>query len=177
MTNNHPTTRRAKALAGCLIAAFGIVSAPALADRQGPSGAARQTVSAKPQRVWVAAGDVNGDGRSDTARSGKPQRSRMQQNGTTVATAGDVQAPAQRRPHLLLPAVQKAQAEPRKAKLKQNGTTVATAGEVQAPQAPGQAALLLPAVQKAQAEPRKAKLKQNGTTVATDSEVAAPTRD
>lgn len=116
--------------------------------------------------IWIASGDVNGDGRPDGRA--------LEQNGTTVATAGDVQAPnTTERPHLLLPAVQKAQAEPAQKGMAQNGTTVPSASDVAAPGGEG-AALLLPAVQKAQAQPKRAELKQNGTTVATAGEVAAP---
>lgn len=174
MIKHHTTALGRNAFACSLIAAFALTAAPAFADRAGNAASSRQTVSAKPQRVWVASGDINGDG-----RSARPGRTRMQQNGTTVATAGDVQAPAQKGPHLLVPAVQRssAQAQPQPTRMEQNGTTVATAGNVQAPQTPEQPALLVPAVQKAQAAPQKAKLKQNGTTVATASDVAAPTRD
>ena len=59
----------------------------------------------------------------------------MSQNGTTVETASEVQAPADEQTALLLPAVQSAREAARRqnAKLSQNGTTVATANEVQAP--------------------------------------------
>ena len=81
----------------------------------------------------------------------------LSQNGTTVATANEVQAPqtegqpasaqvgsGRTRARASIEA-----ASATRGKLSQNGTTVATANEVQAPQTEGQAALLLPAVQKA----------------------------
>jgi hypothetical protein len=64
-----------------------------------------------------------------------PARARMSQNGTTVETASEVQAPQAEQAGLLLPAVQanRAASRPQRGKLSQNGTTVATADEVQAP--------------------------------------------
>lgn len=64
-----------------------------------------------------------------------PARARMSQNGTTVETASEVQAPQAEQAGLLLPAVQanRAASRPQRGKLSQNGTTVATANEVQAP--------------------------------------------
>jgi len=149
-------------------------------ERRGVSVQAdvRSSSAAEPASgVWVASGDMNGDGRSDQARRGK-----LEQNGTTVATAGDVQAPGNgQQAALLLPAVQKAHepVQPQRAKLEQNGTTVAASGDVQAPNTTEGPHLLLPAVQKAHdpAQPQRAKLKQNGTTVATASEIAASSRD
>ncbi len=175
MRNNHKTTAAMKASTLGLIVAIAL-SAPAQA------GPKRSAAPASSQGIWVAGGDVLGDGRPAraSAQGQAPAKGRrMQQNGTTVATAGDVQAKhANRRATLLLPAVQKVQepAQPQRAKLKQNGTTVASAGDVQAPKDGGEAALLLPAVQKVHepAAPERAKTEQNGTTVATASEVAAP---
>jgi hypothetical protein len=146
-------------------------------DRRGVSAqadAANETADQTAAGVWVASGDMTGDGRDDSCAGRK-----LEQNGTTVASAAEVQAPqGEGQAALLLPAVQKAHepAKPQRAKLKQNGTTVATAGEVQAPQGEGQAALLLPAVQKVResSKSQRAKLKQNGTTVATAGEVRAP---
>ena len=101
------------------------------------------------------------------------------QNGTTVETASEVQAP----PSTSKGKVEatwkteegtKSQTRPERG-MSQNGTTVETASEVQAP-ADEQTALLLPAVQSAREAARKdrAKLSQNGTTVATANEVQAP---
>lgn len=107
------------------------------------------------------------------------------QNGTTVETASEVQAP---QGEAQAPRPKKSAewsrvkntaaagtSQPARAKLSQNGTTVETANEVQA-QADEQAALLLPAVQSARESARRnrAKLSQNGTTVATANEVQAP---
>lgn len=175
MRKTRKTMSTALASVTALIATT-LLAAPALADPARQSRAA----TAPSAGIWIASGDMNGDGRPDARK--RAQRSRLEQNGTTVATAGDVRAPkAPRRASLLLPAVQKMHepTQPQRAKLKQNGTTVATAGEVQAPKGEGEATLLLPAVQKvhAPAQPQRAKLKQNGTTVATASEVAAPERD
>jgi hypothetical protein len=125
-------------------------NAEAGSSRPGTSRAAPQQAG----KVWVASGDVRGDGRSDRRASrakqrraeGKPQRARLEQTGTTVATAGDVQAPT---------------GKPQRTKIKQNGTTVATADEVQAPND----------------KPQRARMEQNGTTVATAGNVAAPQHD
>ncbi len=103
--------------------------------------------------VVVAAGDVTGDGRPDTA-----ERPFRQEGGTTVPTADDVQAPQEERAALIVPAIQKARyAAPRRGKLSQNGTTVPSAEDVAAPQ-----------------RPQRARLVQNGTTVETAGEVQAP---
>ncbi|MFN2098833.1 hypothetical protein [Altererythrobacter sp. MF3-039] len=72
----------------------------------------------------------------------RPQRAKLSQNGTTVATANEVQAPT-------------AEQRPQRARLSQNGTTVETASEVQAPESEGQAGLLLPAVQKVREPARR----------------------
>jgi len=167
-------TKTAKSRPELKIASITILAALALTASVVQANSRKDTAHQPASGVWVASGDVTGDGRSDTAAGRK-----LKQNGTTVGTAAEVQAPnTTERPHLLLPAVQKAH-EPSKsqrAKFKQNGTTVATAGEVQAPQGEGQAALLLPAVQKVHepAKSQRTKLKQNGTTVATAGEVQAP---
>lgn len=107
--------------------ALGATGALAKPDRQTASRPAQQNADG----VWIAAGDVTGDGRDDTGgRSGK-----LKQNGTTVATAGEVAAPQTPGTAMLLPAVQKVQPEqrPQRAPMEQNGTTVSTAGNVTAP--------------------------------------------
>lgn len=172
-------TKTAKIRPELKIASITVLAAMALTASVVQANSRKDTAHQSASGVWVASGDVTGDGRSDTAAGRK-----LKQNGTTVGTAAEVQAPnTTERPHLLLPAVQKAQ-EPSKsqrAKFKQNGTTVATAGEVQAPGAKPRAALLLPAVQKARVQPQpqtqRGRLQQNGTTVATASRVNARQRN
>lgn len=162
------------ALQAASIATLAALTLAATAAQAGDRAKApNQTASG----IWVASGDVNGDGRPDAATRGK-----LKQNGTTVATAGEVQAPQhEAQAALLLPAVQKVRepARSQRAKLKQNGTTVATAGEVQAPGAKPRAGLLLPAVQKARMQPQaqRSRLKQNGTTVATAGTVTTRPRN
>ena len=118
-------------------------------------------------------------GRGRTRARANVGEAMTSQNGTTVETASEVQAP----PSTSKGKVEatwkteegtKSQARPQRG-MSQNGTTVETANEVQAPM-DEQAALLLPAVQSAREAARKdrAKLSQNGTTVATANEVQAP---
>ncbi|MEE1878074.1 hypothetical protein [Altererythrobacter litoralis] len=87
------------------------------------------TVATADEVLAPETGEPNGDGSAN-------RKGFRQEGGTTVPTADDVQAPqGEERKGLLLPAIQKAQAEPKKRrKMSQNGTTVATASEVQAPQ-------------------------------------------
>jgi hypothetical protein len=164
------------ALQAASIATLAALTLAATAAQAGDRAKApNQTASG----IWVASGDVNGDGRPDAATRGK-----LEQNGTTVGTAAEVQAPnTTKGPHLLLPAVQKYQdgkpATAQRAKLKQNGTTVATAGEVQAPGAKPRAGLLLPAVQKVRMQPQaqRSQFRQNGTTVRTAGDIMARRRN
>ena len=140
-------------------------------------------------------------GRGRTSARAQVGEAMTSQNGTTVATASEVQAP----PSTSKGKVEatwkteegtKSQARPERG-MSQNGTTVETASEVQAP-ADEQTALLLPAVQSAREAARsgradkprrgatnggglhitgsaaRAKLSQNGTTVATANEVQSP---
>lgn len=121
---------------------------------QAPQGETRGLLLPAVQRtsgIKVATGDMTGDG-----KDGKPG---MSQNGTTVPSADTVQAPkGEERRMLLLPAVQKAQADPRpQAGTTQNGTTVPTAEDVAAPN-----------------PPKRGKMVQNGTTVETAGEIQAP---
>lgn len=122
MSKIHSTRPALQATSIATLAALTLAATAAQAGDR--ANAPNQTASG----IWVASGDVNGDGRPDAATRGK-----LKQNGTTVATAGEVQAPgAKPRAGLLLPAVQKARMQPQaqRSQLKQNGTTVATAGTV-----------------------------------------------
>ena len=168
MTKTYPIGPALKAVSLSALGALALAASAAQAGDRSPGQG--QSASG----IWVASGDVDGDGRPDAARRGK-----VVQNGTTVGTAAELQAPpAGGQAGLLLPAVQKVRpaSSTQRAKLKQNGTTVATAGEVQAPGTKPRAGLLLPAVQKArmQPQPQRGRLQQNGTTVATPSTVTAP---
>ncbi|MCM8557981.1 FG-GAP repeat protein [Sphingomicrobium sediminis] len=104
--------------------------------------------------VFVASGDVNGDGRDDIIVG--PGLCKLVQNGTTVATADEILAnlgDAERAEWSRVRNEYNVPAACAEGKLVQNGTTVATASEIQAPQ-DGEAiliGLLLPAVQAARA--------------------------
>lgn len=189
---NHTTTALLKASALGLAVSIALSATSAAAGPQ-----RRDTGRAVPPasgQVWVASGDVLGDGRSDRSstrakrrQQAKPQRTRIEQNGTTVGTASEIRAPDAKPQRAKLEQngttvatageVQAPSTKPQRTKLKQNGTTVGTASEVQAPVEPGQAALIVPAVQRSHAQPAGSKLEQNGTTVPSASEVAAPRRD
>ena len=131
--------------------------------------------------INVSAGDVNGV--RSTRKKGK-----LSQNGTTVATANEVQAP-QSTPAiltpLLLPAVQKASdtkpTSPKGKPFRQEpGTTVPSADDVQAPQEETRTARAGSSggpkvkVFDGKAPAARGKLNQNGTTVETANEVQAP---
>ena len=131
--------------------------------------------------VNVSAGDVNG------ARSTR-KKGKLSQNGTTVASANEVQAP-QSTPAiltpLLLPAVQKASdtkpTSPKGKPFRQEpGTTVPSADDVQAPQEETRTARAGSSggpkvkVFDGRAPAARGKLNQNGTTVETANEVQAP---
>ena len=126
--------------------------------------------------VFVASGDVNGDGRDDIIVG--PGLCKLVQNGTTVATADEVLAPLTDEERVRWGEVEKTHNMTATcAKLVQNGTTVATAGELLAPGGGEPIALLLPAVQAAReaARPARAGLSQNhGTTVPSADTLEAP---
>ncbi len=150
----------------------------------------------KTEEGEAAATGQEGGGLWNDRAAAKTQRAKMSQNGTTVETASEVQAPQEEQAVLIVPAVQRARgaARPQRGKMSQNGTTVETASEVQAPQAeqaaqigqgrtraraavyPAAAAAAGPHVKVIDgARPStRGKMIQNGTTVETANEVQAP---
>lgn len=127
--------------------------------------------------VFVASGDVNGDGRDDIIVG--PGLCKLVQNGTTVATADEILANLSDEEQALWKMARNThRMRPTCAKLVQNGTTVASASEVAAPNAQEQilVGLLLPAVQAVRAAPNPTRegMSQNGTTVPNADTVRAP---
>ena len=140
-------------------------ASPVLANAQAASvGRGRTQSRADVGTVAAIGGDgvdvLRGGAGNDTLIGGRgndasarPQRTKLSQNGTTVATANEVQAGEHGQAHIAIDPkmsdIKGKSVKPRPAKMSQNGTTVPTADEVQAQQNETQAALLLPAVQKA----------------------------
>lgn len=157
------TTRIPRAALAAMLSQNGTTVATANTVQSDPAGLA---ADAEPQDAFMyfkerEARNTGNDGGGGIFNSGNgaPARAKLSQNGTTVATANEVQANTQQRAGFAMTSSNHAPntAQAHLAKLKQVGTTVATASEVQAPQ-----------------KPQRSKLKQNGTTVATASEVQAP---
>lgn len=125
--------------------------------------------------VFLASGDVNGDGRDDIVVG--PGLCKLVQNGTTVATAEDILSSLSDEEQSLWSRAKKTHNMTATcAKLVQNGTTVATASEILAQPREEPVALLLPAVQavRVAARPTRAGMSQNGTTVPTADTVQQP---